>query len=275
MPHPPWPDSATCSAPMLVRLLNGFRLDIGQREVALPVHAQRVMAFLALSRPSGMSQHRTALAEQLWCDGPRQRAQASLRTAIWRIRQADDRLVHADRGHVYLSALVEIDVERSLDQAGRLLNGDGDLEPDDTATTGLVADLLPGWEEEWLIVERERIHQVRIHALVALSHRLRRLGRFIPALNAAYTAITAEPLQESARAALVEIHLAEGNVVEARRQVDQYAQLLWDEMQLTPSAALIARVPRPMGGPNRAQQRDGVPSDQEGLRPPAKFRVPG
>lgn len=266
MPHPPWPDSATCSAPMLVHLLNGFRLDIGQHEVELPAHAQRVVAFLALSRPSGMAQHRTALAEQLWCDGPRPRAQASLRTAIWRIRQADDRLVHADRAHVYLDALVEVDVERSLSQAGRLLNEDSDLEPDDTATTGLVADLLPGWEEEWLIVERERIRQVRIHALVALSHRLRRLGRFVPALNAAYTAITAEPLQESARAALVEIHLAEGNVVEARRQVDQYVRLLWDEMQLTPSNALMGRVPWPAGGPIVAKQLDGVPLDQVRFR---------
>ncbi|WP_405907351.1 BTAD domain-containing putative transcriptional regulator [Streptomyces sp. NBC_00828] len=266
MPHPPWPGAAPCPAPMLVHLLNGFRLDIGQHEVVLPAHAQRVMAFLALSRPSGMAQHRTALAEQLWCDGPRPRAQASLRTAIWRIRQADDRLVHADRGHVYLGTLVEVDVERSLDQAGRLLSEDGDLAPDDTATTGLVADLLPGWEEEWLIVERERIRQVRIHALVALSHRLRRLGRFVPALNAAYTAITAEPLQESARAALVEVHLAEGNVVEARRQVDQYTRLLWNEMQLAPSKALTGRVPWPAGGPAVAKQLDGAPSNQGRVR---------
>jgi DNA-binding SARP family transcriptional activator len=246
---------------MLVHLLNDFRLDVGHHEVVLPTHAQRVVAFLALSRPSGMTPHRTALAEQLWCDGPRPRAQASLRTAIWRIRQADDRLVHADRGHVYLSAFVEVDVEHSLSQAGRLLNEDGDLAPDDTATTGLVADLLPGWEEEWLIVERERIRQVRIHALVALSHRLRRLGRFVPALNAAYTAITAEPLQESARAALVDVHLAEGNVVEARRQVDQYARLLWDEMQMVPSDALVGRVPWPTGEPVVAKHLGGVPSD--------------
>ncbi|WP_210587973.1 BTAD domain-containing putative transcriptional regulator [Streptomyces sp. GESEQ-35] len=262
MAHPPWPDSAMCSAPMLVHLLNGFRLDIGQHEVVLPAHAQRVVAFLALSRPSGMTQHRTAMAEQLWCDGPRPRAHASLRTAIWRIRQADDRLVHADRTHVSLSALVEVDVEHSLSQAGRLLNEDGDLDPGDTTTTGLIADLLPSWEEEWLIVERERIRQVRIHALVALSHRLRRLDRFVPALDAAYTAIAAEPLLESARAALVEVHLTEGNVVEARRQVDQYTQLLWDEMQLTPSNTLMGRVPWPTSGHVVAKQLDGVPSNQ-------------
>jgi hypothetical protein len=73
-------------------------VERGIREVVLPAHAQRVLAYLALSRPSGTSQHRTTLAERLWDECARQRAQAGLRTSIWRIRQADDRLVHTDRG---------------------------------------------------------------------------------------------------------------------------------------------------------------------------------
>lgn len=242
MPHVPTSGPAAMDAPLLVRLLDGFRLDIGHHEVVLPVHAQRVLAFLALSRPFGMPQRRTALAERLWCGGSHERAQASLRTAIWRIRKADDRLVHADRDRVHLGVNVEVDVERSLGQAGRLLD-DGELVPADAVTTGLMADLLPGWEEDWLMIERERIHQVRIQALVALSHRLCGLGRFLPALDAAYTAIAAEPLHESAHAALVDVHLAEGNVVQARRHVDNYRRLLWDEMGLRPSAALESRVP--------------------------------
>jgi DNA-binding SARP family transcriptional activator len=235
-------DATAIRVPLLVRLLDGFRLDVGHREVVLPAHAQRVLAFLALSRPFGNPQRRTALAERLWCGGSHERAQASLRTALWRIKKADDRLVQADRQRVHLGTHVEVDVEQSLGQAGRLLAEDGDLAPGDAATVGLTADLLPGWEEDWLMVERERIHQIRIQALVALSHRLRGLGRFMPALDAAYTAIAAEPLQESAHAALVEVHLAKGNVAQARRQIDQYATLLWEEMRLRPSEALVAKV---------------------------------
>ena len=229
-------------SPVFVHLLNGFRLDVGEQEVVLPIHAQRVLAFLAVSRWSGLAQHRTALAERLWCDNPQERAQASLRTAIWRIRKADARLVRADRGCVHLGPLVEVDVERSLGQADRLMTED-DLGPADVATCGLAGDLLPAWDEEWLVLERERIRQVRIHALVALARRMCRLGRFVPALNAAYTAIAAEPLRESAHAALVDIHLAEGNVVDARRQMDQYTEILWTEMRLAPSAAFAARLP--------------------------------
>jgi DNA-binding SARP family transcriptional activator len=243
VPHPL--GSATSDVPLLVRLLDGFGLDIGHHAVVLPVHAQRVLAFLALSRLFGTAQRRTALAERLWCEGSHERAQASRRTAIWRIRQADGGLVDAGRQHVHLGKRVEVDVEQSLGQAQRLLAEDGNLAPTDATTAGLTADLSPDSEEDWLMVERERVHQVRIQALVALSRRLCVLGRFMPALDAAYTAIAAEPLHESAHAALVEVHLAEGNVTQARRHVDKYAELLWTEMRLRPSNALVARV----GGP--------------------------
>ena len=73
-------------ATLHVHLLNGFRVDVAQREVMLPAHAQRVLAYLALSRPAaGTPLRRTPLAELLWGDGTSQRAQASLRTSLWRI----------------------------------------------------------------------------------------------------------------------------------------------------------------------------------------------
>jgi len=225
-----------------VHLLNGFRVDVGDREVLLPAHAQRVLAFLALSHRADGGLRRTTLAEQLWGDCTYQRAQASLRTSIWRIRQAHEGLVTADRERVDLGEHVEVDVARSLAQAGRLLAEEQELDARDVSIAELVADLLPGWEEGWLLLERERVRQVRIHALEALAHRQCRLGRLVPALDAAYAAIAAEPLRESAHAALVEIHLAQSNVVDARRQVDRYARLLWDEMRLRPSDALVARV---------------------------------
>jgi hypothetical protein len=31
------------------------------------------------------------------------------------------------------------------------------------------ADLLPAWDEDWVLIERERIRQLRTHALNALS----------------------------------------------------------------------------------------------------------
>ena len=54
--------------------------------------------------------------------------------------------------------------------------------------------------------------------------------RFADAVDAAMIAVHAEPLRESAQRALAEVHLAEGNVVEARRALRAYATLLRHEV---------------------------------------------
>ena len=56
-----------------------------------------------------------------------------------------------------------------------------------------------------------------LHALEALSRALTIMGRYGEAVEAALTAIVAEPLRESAQRALLEAHLAESNLIEARR----------------------------------------------------------
>jgi DNA-binding SARP family transcriptional activator len=47
----------------------------------------------------------------------------------------------------------------------------------------LAKDLLPGWDEDWLQLERERHRQLRIHALEALSQRLTSGGQYAAAID--------------------------------------------------------------------------------------------
>jgi DNA-binding SARP family transcriptional activator len=230
-------------------LLGGFSLIVGGRPVSLPIHAQRVLAYLSLVQPGGSAHLRSSLAERLWSEVNTERSHASLRTALWRIRQADKRLVHASRETVTLDEAVEVDVWRSAAQAARLLADHPDLLPVDADPSTLRGDLLPGWDEDWLLLERERIHHVQIHALEALSRRLCRLGRHVEAIEAAYAAIAAEPLRESAHTALIDVFLAEENVAQARRHFEQYTALLWDELAIQPSAVLTERVSTASGRP--------------------------
>jgi DNA-binding SARP family transcriptional activator len=210
--------------------------------VDLPIHAQRVLAYLSLAQPTQAAHLRTGLADRLWSSVSAERSHASLRTALWRIRQADPQLVRASRETVRLDEAVDVDVRRCVAQAGRLLTDDQNLQPRDTDLSALRGDLLPGWDEDWLLLERERIRQVQIHTLEALAHRLRRLGRHLEAMDAAFAAIAEEPLRESAHAALIDIFLAERNVAQARHQLDRYAALLWSELAIKPSIELTNRV---------------------------------
>ncbi|WP_435876791.1 AfsR/SARP family transcriptional regulator, partial [Streptomyces achromogenes] len=113
--------------------------------------------------------------------------------------------------------------------AGAVLLGDGEL--------------LPGWDEEWVLLERERLRQLRLHALDALADGLTRQGSPALALEAALASIRIEPLRESAHRAVVAAHLSEGNVIEAVRHYRAYRQLLRDELGLEPSAQLARMIP--------------------------------
>lgn len=232
---------STRHTPQLI-LLGGFKLIVDGSPVALPIHAQRVLAYLSVVQPNQPGHPRASLAEHLWSEVSAKRSHASLRTAVWRIRQAHTHLVQASRDTLRLSDGVEVDVRRGIAQAGRLVGGQHELQPQDVELDPLRGDLLPGWDEDWLLLERERIRQVQVHALEALTHRLRGLRRYPEAVEAAYAAIAHEPLRESAHAALIDVFLDEGNIAQARRQLARYAARLWSEMRVAPSPALTDRV---------------------------------
>lgn len=113
-------------------------------------------------------------------------------------------------------------------------------------------DLLPGWYDDWVIFERERVRQRVLHALEGLSRELVRLGRCAEAVDVATEAVAVEPLRESAQRVLIEAHIAEGNVVEARRLYSAYRRLLRRELSIEPGVHLTHLVVA-AGKPVRAE----------------------
>jgi DNA-binding SARP family transcriptional activator len=102
----------------------------------------------------------------------------------------------------------------------------------------LRADLLPDWYDEWVVDERDRFRQLRLHALEGMAEHLVTIGRYGEALLAALEAAREDPLRESAQRALINVHLAEGNTGEAVRQLRRCEQLFDRELGLRPSRRL-------------------------------------
>jgi DNA-binding SARP family transcriptional activator len=225
--------------PPALRVLGVFELRVDGRPVPLVANARRVLACLAVG---GTTLRRDTLAGQLWGASAQERAQACLRTALWRVRQADPRVVRVGRDEISLDPRVEVDLWTSAARARDLLAHDAPIAGPVTWGGLLEADILPDWDEDWVVLERERHRQLRIHALEALSARMTAIGRYGAAIDAAYGAVNAEPLRESAHAVLIQAHLAEGNRAEAARQLGLYRRLLHDELGLRPSANLEALV---------------------------------
>jgi DNA-binding SARP family transcriptional activator len=96
-------------------------------------------------------------------------------------------------------------------------------------------ELLPGWDDDWVLLERERLRQLRLHALEVLADKLARAGRQREAVQAACAAVRAEPLRESAHRTLVRVHLAGGDVAEAVRAYRDFRDVLARELGVAPS----------------------------------------
>ncbi len=218
-------------------------MSIEEEELPLPMNAQRLVSFLALqSRPL----LRKYVFGSLWGDANERRAAGSLRSALWRLNHPKYTLVSLTSDHLELSSTVTVDLREAEALARRVLDPAEEL--DEVAAVNeevLSSDILPDWTEDWVLLERQSYHQLRLRALEALCRRLTAKGRFGQAVQAGLAAVSGEPLRESARTALVEAHLAEDNVAAALREYDEFRQLLQKELGLNPSdklRALVARV---------------------------------
>ena len=234
---------------VVVTLFDRFRLQAGGREVDLADGPRRLVALLALRGRVG----RARAAATLWPDADPTRAMARLRTQIWRVHQAVPDLIVTDGGQLGLDPAADTDVRRLGKLAGTALAGrEGDL----AAWTPLAAggELLPDWDDEWLDDERERLRQLRLHTLEAVALRLAGAGRYGPAVDLALTVLRGDPLRETAHRALIRVHLAEGNLVEARRAHRRCALILQRELGVTPSRATTALLGEPY-----LTQRHGAP----------------
>jgi DNA-binding SARP family transcriptional activator len=219
-------------------LLDGFRLERNGGAVLLPLGVQRLLAFLAIhDRPL----QRLFVAGNLWIDSDEEHANANLRTALWRLRAVGTRLVDATRSHVGLAPGVSVDLHDCSAQARVLLRRDCSPAPHDASS--LAGDLLPDWYDDWVLVERERYRQLRLHALESLCEAFAAGGEYGAAVDAGLACIAAEPLRESAHRALMAVHMAAGNRNEALRGYRLYCTLMRNELGLRPSAAMeqIAR----------------------------------
>lgn len=217
-------------------LLDGFRLACDGELVHLPSSSQRLVAFLALrGRPTS----RARVAFTLWADFGEERALASLRSALWRLRRVGHPVVVSADHALGLAPTVRVDFHDGLRIAIAILDGDGEAPP---AVVGDLpaGELLPDWYDEWVLVERERFNELRVHALELLCERNVHVGRIGQAIDAGLAAVRAEPLRESTHRALISAYLAEGNHAEALAHYRRFAQRLRDQVGLRPSARMDA-----------------------------------
>ena len=177
---------------------------------------------------------------------------AGLRTALWRANHSHAAIIEVIGISLCLRQEVRVDV-RALSAFGRASGSAGTA----SAVTELVGiswpdlshDLLPDWNDDWLLDERERVRQLRLHALEALAEELSLRGRHAAAIQAALAAVRLEPLRETAHAALIRAYFAEGNRSEALRQFHRCRAVLAEGLGVEPSESIRQLISKPAAVP--------------------------
>jgi DNA-binding SARP family transcriptional activator/DNA-binding HxlR family transcriptional regulator len=222
-----------------IRLLGAFSVLVAGKVVGeLSVGSQRLLVFLALHHRAVT---RIAMAGRMWPEATDERAGISLRSALSRLDTETREAILSASAGLSLVETVAVDLREGQALARRLVQPGGS--PDDAdlgpaAVALLSTELLPDWYDDWVLAEAEDWRQLRMNALEAQAKLLTRDGRLAEAAGAARAAMKVEPLRESANAALIRVHIAEGNQSEALRVFDRYSELLQTVLGLEPTSHL-------------------------------------
>lgn len=215
-----------------VCLLGGFEVECGSDRIRFPAVGSRLIAFLALQqRPIA----RATVAGTLWPETTQGRAQASLRSTLWRIRKVHDQIFRSAHDCLWLAEEVDVDVHALLEAARCVETG---LLSDDSGRfpiSWFSHELLPDWYEDWVVFERERFRLMALHALEGMAASHSEQGRHRDAVECSLAAVRLEPLRESSHRALISAHVRQGNLAEAVHQYHRYRELLLSELGLDPS----------------------------------------
>ena len=235
-PHRAGPGEDADRSRVTVRLLGGFELSCDGARVSVPPGSQRLIAFLALhDRPL----LRLYVAGALWLDVEETRSCANLRSALWRLRQPGHPIVEATATHVCLASAVVVDVQELVRVARQVLDSPGDALDVIFDDGPLEENLLPDWYEDWIDLERERLRQLRLHAVEAAAEYALAQHRPARAVDLALGALRRDPLRESLHELVIRTHLAQGNRAEAIRHHRSHLARMETEFGLRPSPEIV------------------------------------
>lgn len=218
----------------------------------VPEGSKKLLAFVALQ---GGRADRRQTAGILWPGGTDVRAAGNLRSALWRLREAGIQVIEADKSCVGMKQGAITDIQTLDGWANRIIQRKPNRH--DMHIPQLISqavDLLPGWYDDWVVSERDILRQRLLHALENLCQYLASLGQFAEAVEAAMSAIRIEPLRETANRALVDVHLAEGNAVEALRCYQSYRSLVHRELGVLPSPGFTRLIDQQVPGTDRVHR---------------------
>ena len=274
---------ADMAAQCWVQLLGELRVQQGDRAITR-FRTQKAGALLAYLAYHLEQRHpRERLIDLLWPWSAPEAGRTNLRTELASLRRQLEgpdvpagAVIKADRFSVQLDpAVVATDVaqfEAAVQSAERAGSETERRQCLVEAVQVYGGPLLPGYYQEWIPPEQERLADLYFQALRSLTGDLEAGGELEGALEHAWRAVEVEPLREEGHRHLIRLLAAAGQAEAGLRQYQELERILKEELGETPSAAtrqlaeqlsgakaqelaLPAEPPRLTTAPRRASRR--------------------
>lgn len=216
-----------------VHLLGQFNVLKDHEPIEIPSRpAQSLFAYLVIS--AGTAHRREKLAGLLWPDASESNARSNLRHALWRLRSAiGDEYFLADK----ISIAFNADAEHWLDTV--ILEDGDDKEGSSQDLLEAIAiyggELLPGFYDDWVILERERYRAVFEKKVQGLLDRLVKEERWADVLEWGERWIAMGHAPEPAYRALMFAYCGLGDSAGMASTYQRCIKALRDELGVEPS----------------------------------------
>lgn len=222
-----------------VRLLGQYDVRLDDQPVEIASRpAQALLAFLILN--AGKAERREKLAALFWPESEEANARSYLRHALWRLRKSLG--ANEDNGGGFFTAddftiafnasanywLDATALEKKADESWGI---NAYLE----AVSVYRGDLLPGFDADWIYLERERLHRIFQRKMQALMDLLEQAGKWSDALEWGERWIALGRTPEPAFRALMRAHYVQGDLSNVAGVYQRCVNALRQDLDVEPS----------------------------------------
>jgi len=196
--------------------------------------AQSLLAYLVLT--AGTPHRREKLAGLLWPDSLEETARDNLRHALWRVRKAlRSASVSCNLKANDLTISFDILCEYWFDVAAlEKLKGTESADELISVLSGYQGEILPGFYDEWVVLEREHVNSIFEHNMARLMSLLQDENRWLDILDWGERWIKLGQKPEPAYRALMSAHAAKGDMAKVVATYDRCVKSL-KELEVEPS----------------------------------------
>ncbi len=220
-----------------IRLLGQFDIRVDGKRVTIPTRAaQSLLAYLVLT--AGIPHRREKLAGIFWPETSDENARKNLRQELWRIRKAisaqgssEDDYFLADE----LTLTFNRDGDYWLDVA-QIERPDTDLQSLTTNLALYQGELLPGFYEEWITIERERVQAIFEARMAQLLEQLITNERWVAVEEWGERWLAFSGAREPAYRALMLASGARGDMAKVASLYQRCTDELMEKLGVEPSA---------------------------------------